>query len=209
MSDAILFDYWRSSASYRVRIALNLAGIAYRSVPIDLVAGEQRSGAHLERNPQGFVPVLELDGHRLTQSLAIVEYLDTTRELSLLPSDPLARARVQALAHALAVDVHPVCNSSVVAYATGGEEPARSEWMRHFIAPGLRAFERLLGDFDQRPFCTGDTPSLADLCLVPQLYNAGRWGVEHADCERVAAVAAACAEHPAFVAAHPDAARPA
>ena len=204
MNETVLFDYWRSSASYRVRIALNLAGIEYRAVSIDLTAGAQRAAEHRSRNPQGLVPVLDIDGQRLTQSLAIVEYLDETRGLELLPDEPSGRARVRALAQSLAIDVHPICNLSVAAHASGGEEPARTAWMRHFITPGLRAFEALLGGFEQRPFCTGERPSLADLCLVPQLYNADRWGVDRAGCERIAGVAAACATHPAFAAAHPD-----
>jgi maleylacetoacetate isomerase len=208
----VLYDYWRSSASYRVRIALHLAGIAFDILPVDLAAGDQRSAAHLQRNPQGFVPVLDIDGHRLTQSLAIIAYLDETRGLGLLPADAADRARVRALAMAIAVDLHPVCNLSVVNHALslGGEaEGARAAWMAHFIAPGLAAFEALLAGFDQSPFCCGDRPGLADLCLIPQLYNATRWGVSLPHCPRIAGVAAACAGHPAFVAAHPDKVRPA
>lgn len=205
MSETVLYDYWRSSASYRVRIALNLADIDYRAVPVDLVAGEHREPAHLARHPQGLVPVLDIDGRRFTQSLAILEYLDETRELGLLPRDSAARADVRALAHTLAVDVHPVCNLSVATHASGGQEPARTDWMRRFIGPGLDAFERRLATFEQRPFCTGTTLSLAVVCLVPQLYNADRWGVDRDDFERVAGVADACAAHPAFAAAHPDA----
>ena len=208
MSETILHDYWRSSASYRVRIALNLAGIGYRAVPVDLVAGEHRTPEHLARHPQGLVPVLEIDGRRLVQSLAILEYLDETRGLGLLPTDPAQRARVRALAQVLAVDVHPVCNLSVVRHATGGEDPARTDWMRRFIAPGLAAFETLLGEFEQAPFCTGSAPSLADLCLVPQLYNARRWGLDLEGMDRIAGAAAACEAHPAFAAAHPDAVGP-
>ena len=107
-----LYDYWRSTASYRVRIALGLAGEAYDSLPIDLVAGAQKSSEHLTRNPQGLVPMLEIDGLQLTQSLAIVEYLDETRELGLLPADPAGRARVRALGHAIAMEIHPDLQSS-------------------------------------------------------------------------------------------------
>lgn len=207
-AEAILYDYWRSSASYRVRIALGLAGIAWQSVPIDLVSGVHREAEHRARNPQGLVPVLAIDGHEFTQSLAIIEYLDSTRQLGLLPADAVARAQVRALAAILAVDLHPVCNLSVVAHATGNEEPARTQWMQHFIAPGLRAFEQMLGRFEQAPYCTGDSLSIADLCLVPQLYNAERWQVDYADCPRIIRSAAACNAHPAFIAAHPDASRP-
>ena len=169
-------DYWRSSASYRVRIALALADIPWRSVAVDLVDGAHQRPEHRSRNSQGLVPVLDIDGQRFTQSLAIVEYLDTTRALGLLPAEPAARAHAQALAASLAVDVHPVCNLSVVRHATGGEEPARTKWMQHFITPGLTAFEALLARYEHNPYCTGDTLSIADLCLIPQLYNAERWG---------------------------------
>ncbi len=204
MSDTILWDYPKSSASYRVRIALNLAGINYRIETVDLLAKDHLSEAHLARNPQGFVPVLDIDGHRLTQSLAILDYLDGTRDLGLLPSDPAQRARAQALAHAIAVDLHPVCNLSVVGYATRGKEPARTDWMRHFIGPRLAAFETMLSDFDQNPYCCGTTPSLADIVLMPQLYNAKRWGADYSACARIREIEAACAAHPAFLKAHPD-----
>ncbi|MFC3613706.1 maleylacetoacetate isomerase [Lutimaribacter marinistellae] len=207
MSAATLYDYWRSSASYRLRIALNMAEIGYDQIPVDLTKGEHRSAEHLARNPQGLVPVLEIDGLRLTQSLAILDYLDQTRGLNLLPKDPAARARVQALAHVLAVDIHPVCNLKVAKFATelsGGRDDMPGAWMRHFIRPGLEAFETLLEGFDQAPFATGDAPGFADICLMPQMYNARRWEVDLSGLERTLAVEAACADHPAFAAAHPD-----
>lgn len=204
MSETVLWDYPKSSASYRLRIALNLAGLEYRLETVDLLTGAHRSDAHLARNPQGFVPVLDIDGHRFTQSLAILDYLDATRDMGLLPSGPADRAKVTALAHCIAVDLHPVCNLSVMRHATGGEEPVRTEWMRHFIRPGLQAFEILLAGFEQTPFATGSTPNLADICLIPQLYNANRWGVEYSDLSRITAVEKACAAHDAFKAAHPD-----
>lgn len=208
MSSTVLYDYWRSSASYRVRIALNLAGIHWQSIPVDLVAGAHRSPEHLARNPQGLVPVLEIDGQSFTQSLAILQYLDSTRELGLVPADPVRRARIEALAHSVAIDVHPVCNLSVVKHATAGQEPARTEWMQHFITPGLAAFESILEGFEQTPYCTGEQPSLADICLMPQLYNAERWGADFSQCPRIIKAATACSEHPAFIAAHPDAMQP-
>ena len=204
MSKVVLWDYPKSSASYRVRIALNLAGIAYDIETVNLLEGAHRSPDHLERNPQGFVPVLDIDGHRFTQSLAILEYLDETRGLGLLSKDPAQRAKAQALAYAIAVDLHPVCNLSVAAHATSGQGPARTEWMRHFIKPGLAAFEALLSGFDQTPFATGDTVGLADICLIPQLYNANRWGVDYSDCPRISAVETACKDIAAFKAATPS-----
>jgi maleylacetoacetate isomerase len=205
-----LFDYWRSSASYRLRIALNLAGIVYETVPVDLVAGEQRSPAHLERNPQGLVPVLEIDGQRFTQSLAILDYLNETRDLRLLPQDAVQRGQARALAHAIAVDLHPVCNLRVVAYgaANATSDTMREDWMAHFIAPGLDAFEMLLSGFSETEFCTGDRPGLADICLMPQLYNAERWKVPTAHLPRITAVQNACEAHPAFARAHPDQVKP-
>ncbi len=211
MTDVVLFDYWRSSASYRLRIALNLAGIDYQSIPVDLVKGEQRSPEHLARNPQGFVPVLEIDGLRLTQSLAILDYLDQTRDLNLLPKEPAKRAQAQALAQSIAVDIHPVCNLAVARHATGlsgGREDMPKVWMQHFIRPGLQAFEALLAGFEQAPYCTGDAPGLADICLMPQIYNARRWEADISDLPRLLAVEDACAQHPAFAAAHPDAVQP-
>ncbi len=207
MSEVVLYDYWRSSASYRMRIALNLAGIAYRSVPVDLPTKQHKSPEHMARNPQGLVPVLEIDGLRLTQSLAMLDYLDNTRAMGLLPAEPADRAAQMALAHAIAVDIHPVCNLQVAAYAaeiTGNREGVREDWMNRFIRPGLVAVEEMLKAFDQAPYCCGDGPGLADICLMPQMYNARRWGVDVSDLPRILAVEAACGEHPAFAAAHPD-----
>lgn len=206
MTATVLYDYWRSSASYRLRIALNLAGIDYDTVCVDLVKGHHKSPEHLARNPQGFVPVLDIDGLRLTQSLAILDYLEETRNLNLLPGDPSLRAQARALAHAVAVDVHPVCNLQVAKHAThlsNGAEDMPKAWMQQFIRPGLQAFETLLAGFQQSPFCTGDRPGLADICLMPQLYNARRWEADFSDLPRICAVEAACADHPAFAAAYP------
>ena len=211
MADVRLYDYWRSSASYRVRIALNLAGIAYDAASVDLVNGAQKSPEHLARNPQGLVPVLEIDGQSFTQSLAILEYLNDTRGLDLLPEDAVLRARVRALAYSVAVDVHPICNVSVASHVAGlldDAAGAREDWMRHFIGPGLAAFNALLEGFEQTPYCTGDAPSLADICLVPQVYNAQRWGVDLKPFGRIGLVMDACRDHPAFAAAHPDAVKP-
>ncbi|MDJ0612365.1 MAG: maleylacetoacetate isomerase [Rhizobiaceae bacterium] len=204
MTEAVLWDYPKSSASYRVRIALNLAGISFRSEMVDLLQSTQKTEEHINRSPQGLVPVLEIDGKRFTQSLAIIEYLNDTGKLSVLPDDPAEKLRVRSLAYTLAVDVHPVCNLSVVTYATKGKEPQRSEWMRRFTRPGLEAFEAQLAGFKQAPFCVGNTPSLADICLIPQLYNARRWGVEIDDLSRILEVERVCASLDAFAKASPE-----
>ena len=210
MSEVVLYDYWRSSASYRVRIALNLARIPYQAVSIDLVTKQNKTKNHLDRNPQGLVPVLNIDGSSFTQSLAIIEYLDTTRNLGLLPDTPAERAQCQALAQSIAVDLHPICNLSVTTYAvelTNSQE-TRDHWMTRFIEPGLASFELLLAQFEQIPFSTGDHISLADLCLIPQIYNAHRWQADYSRCKRIKRVFAACSNLPEFAAAHPDRVKP-
>lgn len=209
MADVVLYDYWRSSASWRVRIALNLSGIDWECRPVDLMTGDQRSAAHLARNPQGLVPVLEIDGLRLTQSLAILEYLEETGRLSLRPEAPAQAARMRAIALAIACDVHPVCNLRVAAQAAAltGRDDTRADWMRHFIRPGLEAVEAMLDETG--PYCMGAALTQADLCLIPQLYNAARWGVETSDLTRITRVARACAELDAFRRAAPEARLPA
>lgn len=207
MTTPILYDYWRSSASYRVRIALNLIGVAYETVPVNLLAKDQKSADHLARNPQGAVPVLDIDGLRLTQSLAIIEYLEETRPgMELLPTDPAGRARVRALSYAIAMDIHPVCNLGPVAHVmalTGGGDEVRSDWMKKFIGEGLAAVEKLLDHPSTGRFCHGDRPTMADLCLVPQVYNARRWETDIASFSRIHAIVAECAGLPAFKAAYP------
>lgn len=207
MSEAVLYDYWRSSASYRLRIALNLAGISYDTVSVDILAGEHRGDAHLARNPQGFVPVLELDGLRMTQSMAIIGYLDETRGCGFLPEDAAGRARVRALAYVIAMDTHPICNTSVAGHVTdlvGGGKETTVAWMQHFIRKGLAAFEALLDHSSTGAFCHGDRPGLADICLMPQLYNAERWGAETGDLTRIQAIAENCRTHDAFARALPQ-----
>lgn len=209
-SEIRLHDYWRSTASYRIRIALHLAGLAYEAVPVDLLAGTQRSEAHHALNPLDQVPVLEIDGAHLTQSMAILDYLEDTGRVALRPDDPLATARMRAICQAVACDIHPVCNLRVVSHAVEltGRPETREDWMRHFIRPGLAAVETMLGAFDG-PYCLGPKLTQADVVLIPQLYNAARWNVEIGDLTRVAEVAENCARLPAFAAAHPDRCAPA
>lgn len=214
MTDQIvLYDYWRSSASYRVRIALGLKGLEWATVPVNLVKREQRTSDHQARHPQGLVPVLEIDGQSLIQSLAIVEYLDETRpDPPLLPGDPAERARLRAMAHVIAMEIAPVNMLSILEHVdqvTGQGPQARLDWMQHFMPPGLAAVEALLDHPTTGPFCHGAAPGLADLCLVPQIYNAQRWGISLDPLPRIRAVIAACETVPAFAAAHPDRARPA
>jgi maleylacetoacetate isomerase len=207
METPVLYDYWRSSASYRVRIALNLAGVEYTPVVVDLLSKAHRSPEHLERNPQGLVPALEIDGLMLTQSLAIIEYVIETRGVSLLPDDAAGRARVRALAHSIAMDIHPVCNMSVVAHLlelTGGGDAVRSAWMQKWIGAGLEAFEKMLDHPDTGTFCHGEAPGLADICLIPQIYNAERWGADISGLKRIQAIRQVCDALPAFARAHPD-----
>lgn len=201
----ILHDYWRSSAGYRLRIALRLKGIAHDRRAVDLLAGDQRADAHLALNPQGLVPVLQIDGHALTQSLAILEYLEETRpEPPLLPRDAGARAQVRAIAQAIACEIHPLSNLGVLRRVEGMAGPdMRARWNRDNIASGLLTVEGMLQRMPGR-FCHGDDPTMADCVLVPQLYNADRWGVGFDHLPRICGVARACSGHAAFAAAHPE-----
>ncbi len=204
----VLYDYWRSSASYRVRIALNSLGLDWRSEHVNLLTAAHKSTAHLGRNPQGLLPALAIDGRMLTQSLAIIEYLDETRpQAGFLPRDPVGRLRVRALSYAIAMEIHPICNISVAAHVVelaGGGDETRTAWMRHYIEKGLKAFEEMLDDPATGTFCHGDTPTMADFCLVPQLYNAQRWGANIGSCKRLLKIGERCAAVPAFADAYPD-----
>lgn len=198
-----LYDYWRSSAAYRLRITLGLAGLDWEATQINLAEGDQRSPEHLARNPQALVPVLEIDGQRMVQSLAIIEYLDATRALGLIPEDPLQAARVRAAAYVIAMDIHPVCNLRVASFAARNSNGGitMESWMQAHIGPGLAAFETMLDDGER---CFGDAVTMADICLMPQLYNAHRWGIDLSPMPKIRRIEAALSEIPAFAAAHPD-----
>lgn len=207
-----LHTYFRSSAAYRVRIALNLKGLDYEAVPVHLVrgGGEHRQLAYLGLNPAGLVPALEDQGQVLTQSLAIVEYLEETHpQPALLPAAALDRARVRAIAQAIACDIHPVNNLRVLQYLTrelGASEEQKNAWYRHWIGVGLQAVEAMLaGDACTGAFCHGDTPGLADCCLVPQVFNARRFGCELSAMPTVLRIADHCAGLEAFRRAAPEA----
>jgi maleylacetoacetate isomerase len=174
-----LYSFHRSSAAFRVRIALNLKGLAYDQAPIHLRKNEQHGEAYRAINPQQLVPALEDGGALLTQSLAIIEYLEETHPTpALLPKAPLDRARVRALADAVACDIHPIDNLRVLRYLAkplGHDDKAVEEWFNHWIRVGFTAIEQMLGDGKAGRFCHGDTPGLADTCLVPQVFNAQRY----------------------------------
>ncbi|MEZ5778579.1 MAG: maleylacetoacetate isomerase [Paracoccaceae bacterium] len=204
-----LYSYWRSSAAYRVRIALNLKGIGYETVPVDLVrdGGQQHIADYVALNPAHLVPTLTLDdGAALTQSLAIIDYLDNlVPEPALLPADPVVRARVLAAAHLIAMDIHPVNNLRVVQHLSarfGATAQDGAEWMRHWMAKGFDALEHMVSP--DAPFAFGATPGLADICLVPQMYNARRWTLGLAPYPRLVALDAAARALPAFANAAPE-----
>ena len=206
----ILYDYWRSSAAYRLRIALGLLELPFETVSVNLLEGAHRAPENLARNPQGLVPTLEVDGLTLTQSLAILEYLDETRGAGFLPAAADDRARVRAISHAIAMEIHPVCNLSVARFAVGQSDGGLTMqgWMQHFIGPGLAAVERMLDDPRTGTFCHGDAVTMADICLVPQIYNARRWEVDVAAIPRLMAIHDRLAAIPAIAAAHPDNVQP-
>lgn len=212
MSGYTLYDYPRSSAAYRVRIALNLKGVAWQGVPVALLQGEQRSPEHLARNPQGLIPALDIGGGIiLAQSLAILDWLDAAHpDPRLFPADPVARARVMALALVIVADIHPIDNLRVLQRLEaqfGADAGAKADWYRHWIAEGLGALEAAA---PANGFFGGATPGAVDCCLVPQLYNARRYDLDLSPWPRLVAVDARAAELPAVAAAHPDAvARPA
>ena len=212
LSDQLhLYSYWRSSAAYRVRIGLNLKGLAYETLPVHLVrdGGEQHSEAYRKLNPQELVPVFKHGDRVLRQSLAILEALDETwPEPALLPATSRDRQRARAIAYAIACDIHPLNNLRVLQYfdrTWNVPQPERDEWVRHWVVDGLAAVETVLNDHPSTgEFCEGDIAGLADCCLIPQVYNARRFGVDIGQFPTIARIDATCMALPAFQAAKPE-----
>ena len=208
--EVVLHDYWRSSAAYRVRIALNLKGVAYRAVEVDLVAGDQRGDDYRALNPLGLIPLLEVDGHRISQSLAIIDYLDARfPEPRLLPADPAVRALTWARALTIAAEVHPLQNLRVQQYLRhemGQDKAAIDGWLQRWLGDGLAALE---ASAPESGLLGGSAPDLADVCLVPQMFSARRFGVPVDAYPRLVRIDAELNALPAVAAAAPDRVKPA
>ncbi|MEM9495482.1 MAG: maleylacetoacetate isomerase [Pseudomonadota bacterium] len=203
-----LFGYWRSSATYRVRIALNIKDIPYEYEAIDLLDGAQREAAHLARNPMALVPALETDDRaNIVQSLAIIEYLEETHPSpSLLPKSPVARAAARAIAQTLASEAQPLMNLRIQQYLKneGGFDKGKlNAWLAKWPGGAMAAMEEMVGAYGG-DFCVGDTPTIADCCLVPQFYAANRFGIDVSSLPRLQAIVDRCSTLPAFEKAHPD-----
>ena len=204
-----LHNYFRSSASFRVRIALELKGLAYDYIAVQLTRGEHLKEPYAALSADGLVPLLEVQGEKLSQSMAIIEYLDEMHPApALLPADALGRARVRALAQSIACEIHPLNNLRVLKYLVRnlhvGEEE-KNQWYRHWCRQGLEAFERQLARLPASGYCYGDTPTLADCCLVPQIFNAARFEVSFDGLPLTMAAYHACMALPAFQKAQPSA----
>ena len=209
MSETILHDYWRSSAAYRVRIVLNLKRVAYTAVPIDISRGEHERDDYHSLNPQGLVPTLEIDGHVLTQSLAIIDYLDAThKHPPMVSSDPLRRSRTLAQALTIAADIHPVNNLRILNALRsdfGASEEQVRLWVQRWISAGFAALEESAADAG---LFGGETPNLADVCLVAQMYNARRFELDLAPYPRLVRIDAACRALDPVARAAPEAVKP-
>ncbi|WP_339693218.1 maleylacetoacetate isomerase [uncultured Parasphingorhabdus sp.] len=206
MTDIILYDYWRSSASYRVRTALNLKGVSYTSINTSLLDGDQKAPAYVARNPQGFVPMLSIDGHDLTQSLAIIDYLDANYDdPPMVSGDPAERAKTLAQALVIAADIHPVNNLRILKYLKnelGHDQEVTDNWYRHWIKEGFVALEAMA---PEAGLFGGEKPNLADVCLVPQMYNARRFDLDLSAFPRLVRIDAECNKLEAFQKAAPEA----
>ena len=203
-----LYGYWRSSASYRVRIALALKGVEVQHIAVNLRTGEQGQGEHMARNPQGYLPVLELeDGTELTQSLAIMDYIDAMfREPDLISKDAVKRSKILAASLMIAADIHPIQNLSVLKYIRaehGQDDDGVKAWAAHWISKGFTAIEQIAKDYDGPYFMT-DAPGFFECCLIPQVYNARRFGVDMDQFPKLKAIDAACNALPAFIKAAPE-----
>jgi maleylacetoacetate isomerase len=211
MADTLrLYDYWRSSSAYRVRIALNLKGLAYESVPVHLLrdGGEQNSPQYRAVNPLGLVPALVHGGRVVVQSLAICEYLEEAFDATpLLPRDPAGRARVRGIVQSISSEIQPLNNLSVMQYLKqdmGLDDQRYAEWYAHWIARGFRAVETWLNDGEAGRFCHGDSPTLADCFLVPQVYNAERFKCDLSSYPRIREITERCRGRDAFGRAKPE-----
>ena len=203
-----LHNYFRSSASFRVRIALNLKGLDFEYIPVHIARGDHRTGPYAAISADRLVPLLEDGGERFSQSMAIIEYLDETHpEPALLPRDTVGRAHVRALSQSIACEIHPLNNLRVLKYLVKDlklDEEAKNAWYRHWVRDGLLAFERQLAQYPAGTYCWGDTPTLADCCLVPQIFNGRRFDCDFSGLPRTMAAFDACMEHEAFQRAQPS-----
>ncbi len=204
-----LYNYFRSSASFRVRIALQWKGLPFEYISVHLVKGEHRQSDYRDVSADGLVPLLDLGHDRLSQSMAIIEYLDEIHpEPPLLPADPLHRAHVRALAQSIACEIHPINNLRVLKYLTHElklDEDAKNTWYRHWVRYGLESFERQLAQGPSSVYCFGAQPTLADCCLVPQIFNGQRFKVNFDGLPRTMAAFEACMKLDAFQRAQPSA----